>query len=163
MGLLVSCQDNSQFGNITPPPLEMETFEDTENGYSIQYPKEWQTIDQEFQFTAWILNESSPQMISGVHVRLINLDWAGSRASVQDYFNNVIPVIEKQNGKGRFVMFKGHDAFECIYRNPEGPYPYGVRFVVRTDECLWDISGLFANSNDYKIGRYLISTLDIKP
>jgi hypothetical protein len=160
--LLVSCQDNSHFNNIPPPPLDMGIFEDTDNGYSIQYPKEWKCIDEDLQFTTLILNESSTQMISGVHVLLINLNRVGSRASVQDYFNNVIPVIEKQNGKGKSVIFKGHDAFECIYTSKDGHYLYGVRFVVRTDKCVWDIHGSFANSDDFKIGEYIISTLDIK-
>ena len=159
--LLVSCKGDSQFSNVEAPVVAMQTYSNPNNRYSIQYPEDWGYDEGRVTFTTQRVNESGG-MLSMVVVTAGTPSDLGFDTDIEDCVDNIVSEINKGFGKAKAVIFKGNDAFECIFRNEEGPYPYGIRFVVFTDEYVWDILGVFANIDDKKIGEYIISSLEIK-
>ena|GEM_PF-5801883 len=159
ISLLVSCRANSQFSKLPPLALVMETY--TNNRYSIQYPKDWQYQEGRINFLMQRLNESGGTA-SMVNVTVGTPSDLGFGTDIKSCVDEIVWGIEAKFGKVKAVTFKGNDAVEYISSNQEGPYPYLIRFVVYTDEYVWDIVGRFANTDDNKIGEYIISTLFIK-
>jgi hypothetical protein len=161
-GLLISCKSVSQFNNIETPAVEMERYNDPNNYYSIQYPKDWEYMQlSERTFLTQILNESGG-MRSMVNISAGTPSDFGIDMDIEDYVRKLVSGIEKEMGQMRAVNFKGNKAFEYNIRNKEGPYPYVTQLVVYTDEYLYNVLGVFADIDDKKIGEYVISSLELK-
>ena len=160
-GLLVSCKGDSQFKNIESPAVEMDIYNDPDNTYSIEYPKEWGYEEGRVNFFTQRRTEGG-QTASMVNIISGTPSELGYNMDIKHCVNKIVSVIRQVCGHTKAVTFKGHDAFECVYRYEEGPYQYHIRFVVFTDEYVCDIVGMFADTDDQKLGEYIISSLEIK-
>jgi hypothetical protein len=162
-GLLTSCRSASQLDNIETPAVEMESYSDPNNYYTVQYPKDWgYTQLNQNTFLTQRLNESGG-MLSMVNISAGTPSDFGFDMDIEDYVNQIVSGIEVKTGQMRAVNFKGNNAFEYHLRdNKEGPYPYVTNLVVYTDEYMCNVLGVFADINDKDIGEYVISSLELK-